>query len=76
MPMDLKVALLKDAQGAESDIKVGDRIVTSGLSTAFPPGLLVGSVVEVYPPGGISEARARVRPVVDVTKIEELLVVK
>jgi rod shape-determining protein MreC len=59
-----------------TDVKEGDQIVTSRLSHAFPEGLLVGKVVEVYPPGGISDARARVRPVVDVAKIEEVLVVK
>ncbi len=60
----------------DSDVKPGDQILTSGLSHAFPEGLLVGRVVEVYPLGGISDARARVRPVVDVAKIEEVLVVK
>ena len=60
----------------DSDVKVGDQIVTSRLSNTFPEGLLVGKVVEVYPPGGISDARAEVRPAVDVAKIEEVLVVK
>ena len=59
-----------------SDVKVGDEIVTSRLSNAFPEGLIVGKVVEVYPPGGISDARAEVTPAVDVGKIEEILVVK
>ena len=60
----------------DSDVKAGDQIVTSRLSNAFPEGLVVGQVVEVYPPGGISDARAQVRPAVDVAKIEEVLVVK
>ena len=60
----------------DTEVKEGDEIVTSRLSSAFPEGLLVGKVVEVYPPGGISDARAEVRPAVDVAKIEEVLIVK
>lgn len=60
----------------ETDVKAGDQIVTSPLSNAFPEGLLVGRVVEVYPAGGISDARAEVKPAVEVAKIEEVLVVK
>ena len=59
-----------------TDVQVGDQIVTSRLSNEFPEGLLVGRVAEVYPAGGISDARAQVRPAVDVAKIEEILVVK
>ncbi len=61
---------------ADSDVELGDELVTARLSTSFPEGLLVGHVVEVYPAGGISEARARVKPTIDVSKIEEVLVVK
>ncbi len=60
----------------DSDVKPGDQIVTSRLSNAFPEGLLVGRVAEVYPAGGISDSRANVRPAVDVGKIEDVLVVK
>ena len=60
----------------EADVKAGDPIVTSALSNAFPEGLLVGRVVNVYPAGGISDARAEVKPAVEVAKIEEVLVVK
>lgn len=60
----------------DSDVKPGDQIVTSRFSNEFPEGLLVGRVAEVYPPGGISEARATVKPAVEVDKIEEVLVVK
>lgn len=60
----------------DTDVKEGDQIVTSRLSNEFPEGLLVGKVVEVYPAGGISDARAEVRSAVDVARIEEVLVVK
>jgi rod shape-determining protein MreC len=61
---------------ADSDVEAGDELVTAKLSTTFPEGLLVGKVVEVYPAGGISDARARVTPAIDVSRIEEVLVVK
>jgi rod shape-determining protein MreC len=60
----------------DTDVKAGDQIVTSRLSNEFPEGLLVGKVIEVYPAGGISDARAVVSYAVDVAKIEEVLVVK
>ncbi len=61
---------------AASDVKIGDEIVTAHLSGTFPEGFMVGRVVEVYPPGGISDARAKVSPVVEVSRIEEVLVVR
>ncbi|MBF0331319.1 MAG: rod shape-determining protein MreC [Candidatus Omnitrophica bacterium] len=61
---------------ADSDVETGDELVTATLSTSFPEGLLVGTVLEVYAPGGISDARARVKPTIDVARIEEVLVVK
>ncbi len=61
---------------AATDVKVGDAIVTAHLSGTFPEGFLVGRVVEVYPPGGISDARAEVSPAVEVSRIEEVLVVR
>lgn len=33
---------------ADADIKVGDRVLTSGLGSVYPEGLLVGEVSEVY----------------------------
>jgi rod shape-determining protein MreC len=60
----------------EADIRVGDELVTSPISTAFPAGLLVGSVTDVYPGGEGESPRAIVEPVVEVAKVEEVLVIK
>jgi rod shape-determining protein MreC len=60
----------------EADLRVGDELVTSPLSTAFPPGLLVGTVVEAYPGGEGKSPRAVVEPAVEVAKVEEVLVIK
>lgn len=51
------------------DIKIGDRIVTSGAGGAFPPGLPVGEVAEVN--GG----HIRVQPLADLTRLEYLRLV-
>ncbi|MBF0486072.1 MAG: rod shape-determining protein MreC [Candidatus Omnitrophica bacterium] len=57
-----------------ADIKEKDEIVTASLSAAFPEGILVGEVTQVFPTG--SGPRAEVRPAVEVSKIEEVLVIK
>jgi rod shape-determining protein MreC len=51
------------------DIKVGDRVVTSGAGGAFPPGLPVGEVSEVN--GG----HIRVQPLADLARLEYLRLV-
>lgn len=48
----------------EVTLSLGDRVVTSGHGGAFPPGIPVGVVSEV------SELGVRVRPVVDLRRIE------
>ncbi len=60
----------------DADIRVTDDLVTSSLSTSFPSGLLVGSVIEVAPGSEGESPRADVEPAVDVSKVEEVLVIK
>ena len=58
-----------------SDVRVGDEIVTSGLGRVYPKGIPVGEVVDVKdPPGGLFKD-VRIRPAVDFSKLEELLVI-
>jgi rod shape-determining protein MreC len=51
------------------DIKIGDRIVTSGAGGAFPPGLPVGEVADV------SNGHYRVQPLADLARLEYLRLV-
>jgi rod shape-determining protein MreC len=51
------------------DIKIGDRVVTSGAGGAFPPGLPVGEVTEID--GG----HIRVQPLADLARLEYLRLV-
>lgn len=58
-----------------SDIKVGDRIVSSGLGGVFPKGLAIGRVIGVDKSPGDLFKEVRVEPVVDFSKLEEVLVI-
>ncbi|NQT94872.1 MAG: rod shape-determining protein MreC [Candidatus Omnitrophica bacterium] len=60
----------------DSDIEVGDEIITSGFSDAYPKGILVGKVVKIIKePRGLSLS-ALVKPAVDISKAEELLCIE
>jgi rod shape-determining protein MreC len=58
-----------------SDVAVGDMVVTSGLGGVFPKGLSVGQVLEVNEVPGDLFKNIRLRPVVDFSKLEEVLVI-
>ena len=58
------------------DIKVGDRVVSSGLDGVFPKGLPIGTVQRIESqPGDLFYKRIEVQPTVDIHKIEEVLIV-
>jgi len=57
------------------DIQEGDEIITSELSSDFPSGILIGEVTRSYPDTG-SGYRAEITPSADVSRIEEVLVIK
>jgi rod shape-determining protein MreC len=59
----------------ESQIAVGDVIITSELSQVYPKGLLVGRVVSIGREFSGLNCYALVKPVVDLTSIEEVLVI-
>jgi rod shape-determining protein MreC len=58
-----------------SDVVVGDKVVTSGLGRVYPKGLPVGEVMEVVNISGELFKDIKVRPMVDFSKLEELLVI-
>lgn len=58
-----------------SDVRVGDIVVTSGLGGIFPKGIPVGEVIDVKDPAGELFKDVKIRPVVDFSKLEELLVI-
>lgn len=65
-----------DAQYLErtADVQPGDVLMTSGLGTTFPKGLLVGRIDAVERRAFGLYQRAQVRPAVDFARLEEVLV--
>lgn len=59
----------------DADVQVGDLIVTSGMGSKFPEGLLIGEVVSVRTPQPGLVKEAIVRPSVDFEHLEEVMVV-
>jgi rod shape-determining protein MreC len=58
-----------------SDVVMGDKVVTSGLGRVYPKGLPVGKVLEVVDIPGELFKDIKVKPMVDFSKLEELLVI-
>lgn len=58
-----------------NDVVAGDIAITSGLERIFPKGIPVGEVIEVQDVSGDLFKQIKVRPAVDFSKLEELLVV-
>ncbi len=57
------------------EVAIGDIAVTSGLSGNFPKGLMVGEIRKVEKAGQGSFQYAELVPSVDLTKLEEVLVI-
>lgn len=62
--------LTKDVQ-----VKAGDSIITSGMDTIYPKGVLVGRISRVGQAAGTLFQTIEVEPAVDFSKIEEVLIV-
>jgi len=60
----------------DSDVRVGDGVITSGLGGVFPSGLRVGTVLsvstDVHGPGKVAE----VAPAADFNRVEEVLLLR
>jgi len=57
------------------DVAVGDTVITSGMGRVFPKGLPAGEVMEVKSRPGELFKDIKIRPMVDFSKLEELLVI-
>jgi rod shape-determining protein MreC len=63
----------------QADVRIGDRVVTSGLGGAqgiFPKGIPIGTVVRVADDESGATRQVRVRPFVDVGRLDEVFVVR
>jgi rod shape-determining protein MreC len=59
----------------DADIVIGDIVVTSALSQVYPKGLLVGRIVNIGREFSGLNRYAVVKPAVDLSNVEELLVI-
>jgi len=57
-----------------SDVVAGDVVVTSGIDGIYPKGFIIGRIEQVEKSGG-SYKRITIKPAVDFTSLEEVLVV-
>lgn len=59
----------------ESEVVVGDTVISSGLGGIFPPGLMVGTVIYVKNLEGTLFKDVTIKPAVDFGSLEEVFVV-
>jgi len=57
-----------------ADVAVGDEVVTSGMGGVFPKGIPVGRITAVERQSGALFQEATLQPTVDLSRIEEVLV--
>ena len=57
---------------ADDEVKVGERVVTSGMDRIFPKDLPVGTVVDVKP--GMPFKKIRVQPAANLERLEEVII--
>ncbi len=58
-----------------SHVQVGDRVVTSGLTGAFPRGMAIGVLTQIEKEEGALFQTAEIEQEVDLTKLDEVLVI-
>jgi len=58
------------------DLRVGDKVITSGLDGIFPKGLAIGEIVQLGEEAHGLYRTAEIRPAVEFAKLEEVLVVE
>lgn len=58
----------------QKDLRVGDRVITSGTGGVFPKGLMIGRITEVSKESYGLFQTIEVKPAVDFSRLEEVLV--
>lgn len=67
--------LVMDYLLGDSNIKIGDEIITSGIGEIFPSGISIGRVVDVKSEKGKYFKQAIVKPSVQLDRIREVFIV-
>lgn len=60
---------------ADSEIAVGDRILTSGYGSVYPRGLVIGLVTEIVPDTYSRTLTAYIRPAVELNDIDRVMII-
>jgi rod shape-determining protein MreC len=60
----------------DADVKVGDVVMTSKLSSAFPEGLIIGRIIDVQAAQSSHAVECLVAPVVELSQVEEVIIIK
>lgn len=58
----------------DADVYAGDKVLTSGVGSLYPAGLIIGEVVEIYVPKPGLVKECYVKPATDFEHLEEVLV--
>lgn len=58
----------------DSDVKTGDKVITSGFDSIFEKGILIGEITSVEKDANNLYLNAIVKPEVDMARLEEVLV--
>jgi rod shape-determining protein MreC len=59
----------------EDDVRLGDRVISSGFDGIYPKGIPIGTVSAVLGPGQDFFKEVRITPAVDFNKLEEVLII-
>ena len=59
----------------DSDVKLGDIFVTSGIGTTYPPGYLVGEVSKIDKPPNEAFLTITLKPMQNMDKLEFILII-
>ncbi|MDQ3367041.1 MAG: rod shape-determining protein MreC [Myxococcota bacterium] len=68
-----KITTLELASKPELRAQVGDEVVTSGVGSVFPPGLVVGTISKIDGDDGMFQ-RVEVAPAIDVSRVRAVMV--
>lgn len=58
------------------DVSVGDKVETSGMSSLYPKGIIIGEITQIVKNEGQFDYYAIVKPAVDFKRLEEVAVIK
>lgn len=58
------------------EVSVGDKVETSGMSSLYPKGIIIGEIIKVVKNEGQFDYYAIVKPAVDFRRLEEVVVIK